>query len=270
MPPTQTEERYVSEAVELVDRMRAAKVPLRIMAGCGVRIHCPEHTQLHLEKMQRKIMDIDFVTLSKFKKDLEKSLEGLGYTRQLAKFGLDRDIYVNVAKEITVDLFYDSLRMCHVIPFTDRLENDYPTVTLADLALQKLQIVKINEKDIMDLIVLFLEHEVGKTDKETIHGSYIAKLLSADWGFYYTVTENIKKSRESAEDRYKDKLSPEELQLFQERTKQLLDMIDSEPKSMKWKLRQKVGTKSVWYNEVEEKERGTLAEYLMKKAELEN
>lgn len=179
------------------------------------------------------------------------------------KFEADRDIYENKTKRITLDVFYDRLNMCHSIDFVDRIENDFPTVTLADLVLQKLQIIEINDRDAKDIIVLFLEHKVGDTDEETIDGKYIAKLLSNDWGFYYTLTENIKKSNNLALKYPKDMLSAQELDLFQARTGKMLSMIEREPKSFKWKMREKIGTKTIWYNEVEEKERGTLAEYLI-------
>jgi hypothetical protein len=260
-----TDEQFLAEAVDLVQHMKNANISLRIMAGCAVRIHCPAHVQLHQVKMQRNIRDIDFATLSKHKKRLEPLLAGLGYSPQVAKFGLDRDIYENKAKGIILDIFFDRLNMCHVIELADRLENDSPTVSLADLVLQKLQIVQINERDLKDLLVLFLEHEVGETDKETVDGKYIAKLLSNDWGFYYTVTENLKKSRSVSVKKYGDMLSPEERQTFEMRTGKLLSMIEAQTKSLKWRMREKVGTKSIWYNEVEEKERGTLAEYLIKK-----
>jgi len=260
-----TDEKFVSEATQIVERMKNANIPFRIMAGCAVRIHCAGHTQLHQVKMQRNIRDIDLVTLRKYKKQAEAQLLEIGYSPQLVKFEMDRDIYEKAAEGITLDVFYDRLDMCHSIDFVDRLEHDFPTIALADLVLQKLQIIELNERDAKDIIVLFLEHEVGKTDTETINGKYIAKLLSNDWGFYYTVTQNIKKSNDLALKYSKDMLPPNELQVFQARTAQLLSMIETEPKSFKWNMRQKVGTKMIWYNEVEEKERGTLAEYLINK-----
>lgn len=260
-----TDEQFLAEAIELVHRLKDVNIPLRIMAGCAVRIHCPAHAQFHKVKMQRNIRDIDFITLGKHKKQLEPLLNELGYSPQLAKFGMDRDIYEHKAKRITLDIFYDKLNMCHTIDFVNRLENDFPTISLADLVLQKLQIIEINERDVRDLLVLFLEHEVGENDKETIDGKFIARLLSNDWGFYYTVTENIKKSNSIVLKQYRDMLSPEEHQIFETRTGRLLSVIEAQPKSVKWRFRQKVGTKSIWYNEVEEKERGALAEYLMKK-----
>ncbi|HKM51163.1 MAG TPA: hypothetical protein VJZ75_08295 [Candidatus Bathyarchaeia archaeon] len=260
-----SDERFVAEAIDIVQRMKSTNIPLRIMAGCAVRIHCGEHVQLHQVKMQRNIRDIDLVTLRKYKKQLEAPLAAIGYSPQLVKFESDRDIYENKATGTTLDIFYNRLNMCHSIDFVDRMEIDFPTVSLADLVLQKLQIIEINERDAKDVIVLFLEHKVGESDRETINGKYIAKLLSDDWGFYYTVTENIKKNNNLALKYSEDMLSPQELRLFQTRTGQLLSMIDTEPKSFKWKMRQKIGTKTRWYSEVEEKERGTLAEYLINK-----
>ena len=260
-----TDEQFVSEAIDLVERARDANIPFRIMAGCAVRIHCSNYAQFHQLKLKRNIRDIDIVTLSRHKKEIEPLFLRLGYDPQVTKFGMDRDIYENSKKGIILDLFFDRLVMCHTIDFVGRLENDFPTITLADLVLQKLQIVEINERDVKDLLVLFLEHEIGETDNGIIDGKYLARLLSNDWGFYYTVTENIKKSNSIVRKNYSDLLSDGERQLFEARTAKLLAMIEAEPKSFKWRMRQKVGTKSIWYNEVEEKERGTLAEYLIKK-----
>lgn len=52
-----TDEQFLSEANDLVVRMKNANIPLRIMAGCAVRIHCPAHVELHQAKMQRNIRD---------------------------------------------------------------------------------------------------------------------------------------------------------------------------------------------------------------------
>ena len=60
-PPT--DEKFVSEATQIVERMKSAKVPFRIMAGCAVRIHRAGYTHLHQVKIQRNLRDIDFITL---------------------------------------------------------------------------------------------------------------------------------------------------------------------------------------------------------------
>jgi hypothetical protein len=125
---------------------------------------------------------------------------------------------------------------------------DDPTIPLADIVLEKLQIVEINPKDIKDLILLFLEHDVGDVDKETINGKYIAELLSKDWGFYYTSTINLKKVT-SLMGQYLE-LSSDESKTIHQSVDKLLAMIENQPKSMGWKMRSRVGTKQKWYTEV--------------------
>jgi len=153
---------------------------------------------------------------------------------------------------VKVDVFYDKLAMCHEIDFTRRLEVDYPTISTADIILEKTQIVKINEKDVKDLIILFAEHELGSNDNHMINSPYISKLLAKDWGFYYTVTTNLKLVRDQFLDKWKEPSVQEYLNNVKSRVDELLKQIESEPKSMGWKMRQSIGTKKKWYKDVEE------------------
>ena len=158
-----------------------------------------------------------------------------------------------------VDIFFDKLNMCHVVSWEKvRLEIDSPTLSLADLMLEKLQIVHINEKDVIDVMMLLREHEVGNHDKEVVNGAYISQIMAKDWGFYYTSTSNLKNVK-SHLGNY-DVLSLSDREVISGRIDNLLDMIEKEPKSVGWKLRAKIGTKKQWYNDVEEVER---AEHLM-------
>ena len=69
---------------------------------------------------------------------------------------------------------------------------------MSDLLLQKLQIVQINDKDLKDAMLLFLAAPVGDGDQNMINQKYIGKLLSDDWGFYFTSTANLQKIKESS------------------------------------------------------------------------
>jgi hypothetical protein len=116
--------------------------------------------------------------------------------------------------------------------------------------LEKMQIVKINEKDIKDSIILLREHDVSDSDKETVNCVYISNLLSKDWGFYYTVTMNLNKIK-TLLPRY-NVLSDEDKSIVNQRVEKLIAKIEEAPKSMKWKLRARRGTSQKWYREVEE------------------
>ena len=130
-----------------------------------------------------------------------------------------------------------------------RLEVDEPTIPLAELFLEKTQIVEITAKDLKDLIITFLAHDVaGTDDDDAVNGAYIAKMLSDDWGFYYTVTENIKKFVDFVPS--VDEIDQNQKDLVIARAKKLHQMIEDEPKSRGWKRRAKVGTKQRWYKYV--------------------
>jgi len=62
-----------------------------------------------------------------------------------------------------IDIFYEKLDFCHVIYWKDRLDVDHPSIPLAEMLLEKMQIVQINEKDIIDTIMLLLEHSLATT-----------------------------------------------------------------------------------------------------------
>jgi hypothetical protein len=151
------------------------------------------------------------------------------------------------------DIFFDKLEMNHMIPFTDRLEVDSLTIPLVDMLLEKMQIVHINEKDIIDTIMLLREHVIGDGSPETIDKRYLAALLSDDWGFYHTVTTNLK----NVEDRLTiyPELSAEDQKDISSKIETLLEVLEKEPKSLAWKLRSRMGTKTKWYRDVEEMRR---------------
>jgi hypothetical protein len=111
-----------------------------------------------------------------------------------------------------------------------------------------MQIVKINEKDVKDSIVLLSEHDVGDGDKEILNIRYVADLLSQDWGLYYTVTENLKKVKHFL-NAYPSLAEQGKVDV-DSRIENILRAVENEPKSLGWKVRAKVGTKKKWYTEV--------------------
>jgi len=252
-PPAET---FLSEAQELVEIAKQRGLLLRIMGALAIRLHSKEYVELHkkLKRLgEREFTDIDFMTLGKQRREVRKLLEEKGYKIDpmvLGLFGYKRHIYHNPKNNINVDVFFDKLEMCHTIDFKNRLEVDYPTISLADLLLEKMQIVHINEKDIKDTIVLLRAHNVSDNDKETVNAKYIAKLLSKDWGFWYTVTTNLKKL-EKFLNKY-DALTNEDRKDVSAKIYTLMEYIDKEPKSIGWRLRARTGPRKKWYRDVEE------------------
>jgi hypothetical protein len=251
-------------ALDIVNAAEAKGIHLRLLGAVAFRIHCPVYQGLQVS-MKRVLTDLDFAAYYKQEKAIDKFFIGeLGFDSQTAALTpglmLGRKIYNDPTDERPhIDIFFDKLNMCHVVSWEKgRLTIDNPTLSLADLMLEKLQIVHINEKDVIDVMMLLREHEVGNHDKEVVNGAYISQIMAKDWGFYYTSTSNLKNVK-SHLGNY-EALSLGDRDIISGRIDQLLDMIEKEPKSVGWKLRARVGTKKQWYNDVEEVER---AEHLM-------
>ena len=139
-----------------------------------------------------------------------------------------------------------------MIYWADRLEVDSPTIPLAEMLLEKMQIVQINEKDVIDTIMLLLEHPLGDIDKETINIKRIAELCSTDWGLWRTTTMNLDKVRQLAHGY--EQLKDEHKAHVESQVASALERIEKEPKSLAWRLRARVGDRVKWYKEVDEVE----------------
>lgn len=242
-----------TEALRIIAVAEKKGVPLKLIGGMAVKLHSGRWGQFLEAVMQRYPADLDFMTLSKFRVGTIEILQGLGYAPMRTIMPqADRIILVD-KHDMHVDVFFDKLTMCHVIDFRDRLEIDSQTISLSDILLSKLQIVKINEKDIKDVMILLREHDVGNQENETINGVYISKLFANDWGFHHTATTNLRLVRDRLKDNhYKSIFKEEDVTDMRNKIDELLDMIEKEPKSMAWKIRARSGPKKKWYQDVEE------------------
>jgi len=261
------DELILHEGMKLVDAAKEQGIIIRIMGSGAIRINSTNHAATH--KSFRQLTDIDFVAYWKQEGKVDKFFKFFGYQRlksQVTPFlFVTRRIYNDATGtgRPHIDVFFDKLEMNHTVDFRGRLEIDYPTIPLTELLLQKAQIVFINEKDIKDIIILLLEHQTGKNDEHgVINGKRIAQILSKDWGFWYTFTTNLDKVKKFL-DKYEE-FTDEQRQIVAQRVDQLREMIDKQRKTFGWKLRSRVGTKKIWYNQVEEVERAEhLEEFTM-------
>ncbi len=245
-------EHFVAEGLSIVEDAQEQGLKLRILGSLAYRIHCPANLQL-FEAMERALTDIDFSADRRQSREIKKFLVQRGYEedqRLTASTEGMRYYFEDLNNGLGVDVFYNELFFCHKIPLRDRLDLDSPTITTCDLLLEKMQIVELNLKDVKDTLVLMLEHPVVEkpTSPEEIDGGYIADLLSGDWGFYYTVNMNLDRVERFIPDF--DVLSAEQGDLILSRINDLRKLIEDAPKSRKWKLRAKVGTKKQWYQDV--------------------
>jgi hypothetical protein len=241
-----------AEVERVVGAAEAQGLSLRVLGSIGVAMHCPDAAHL-LPSFERTYADIDLAAYAREAKGLGAVLGSLGYRDDrevyIASEGA-RSIFDDPDRRLHLDVFYDRLDFCHVIPLAGRLTADRPTLPLAELLLSKLQIVRINEKDVVDTILLFLDHPLGSGDEETIDAERIARLCAADWGLWRTLSMNLEKVAALA--RTYPQLDPAQRDRVVAATGDLKRRIDEEPKPMAWRMRDRVGDRRQWWTDVDE------------------
>jgi len=270
-------EAFIQEAEKLVEEAKKKGATLRIMGGLGIAMHSREFRDFAVKLGRtgagvvkgQEYTDIDFMSYGKQRNKVKEFFAEFGYAKRkatLSSAASNRQIYYHPKGWFYIDVFFDKLLVAnHPIDFKRRLELDYPTITLTDMLLEKIQMWEaFSAKDLKDCMLLLRVHEVKeKGEKESIDASYITKLLSQDWGFWYTATTNLKKIRKFTAEI--DSLGPEigidpkqikkkDREEIAQRADTLLNRINKQPKSFGWKMRSKVGTKKRWYEPVERPE----------------
>lgn len=265
------DEELVREATAIVEEAQSQDVCLRFIGALAVYVHTlddPDTLSVfksagRLGEGKAMFTDLDLILYNKQRKDAIKLLEKRGFKPDnMANwmFGGRRLIYYHPQNKYHVDLFLDKLEFSHDVEFGEkpgsgRLELDYPTITLEDIVLEKLQIHQINRKDVIDLVVLFLGHDLGEhASKNVIDGGYISKTLADDWGFWYDATRNLESSSALAHEltSANSGITTEQSGTITDRVLTLRKMIDDTPKTKAWEKRAKIGTTKPWYREVGE------------------
>jgi hypothetical protein len=246
-------EEYLEEGRHLTEEAQKQGIILRVMGPIALHYFFPEHVDLYrrMERLgDRVFTDIDFAAYGKHRNSFVPFFESHGYElekRAAMISGGTRFIFFS-AHIPMIDLFFDKLDYNHPIDYRGRLEHHPYCVSMADLMLQKLQIVQINDKDLKDAMLLLLAGQVGESDHEMINAKYIAKIMSEDWGFYYTATQNLHKVKDATAG--VAALTEQDRKTICEKADLMLKYIEEAPKSFGWKMRAKTGTKKIWYKEV--------------------
>jgi hypothetical protein len=247
------------EALRLCRRASDRRLTLRIVGSLAILLHCPTHAGLLETQGRRPMRDIDLMAYAKEQAAIETLFTEEGWVldpiiRWSREWGVKRLIYMSPEGRFKVDVFLDQLVMSHTVDLGRRLERDDPTIPVVDLLLSKLQIHEITQNDLLDIIVLLADHELGEGTADAIDRVHLLRVLSDDWGFWYTARANLERA-EAALDAAA-KLPPDVDSVVRARIGKVREAMDTEPKSRRWRLRSAVGTRLAWYQDVDEVERG--------------
>lgn len=241
----------LDEGKRLVEAAAESGLVLRLLGALGIQYRCPGSWGI-AGRAKRTTEDIDLVGEGRRWAQLVSLFEGLGYSvdeRWAMLHGKDRLVFFHPTG-FRVDVFLDKLNMAHVLELKGRLTIHAVTVPLADLLLQKLQIVEFTSKDAVDTLVLLREHPLAE-DEDGINVPYVASLLARDWGFWHTAVKNLAHVRDEwLGDPHV--LGDGDREVVGARLEGLLGRVEVEPKSLGWKLRARVGTRVRWYQHVDD------------------
>lgn len=238
--------------LSLLQREENRDIILRLVGALAFHTKCKKFNYLHKD-LGREFTDIDFASYRKQTPRIKQFLTDCGYKEDVEVnnlFGTSRLLFHDTINHRHVDVFLDELRFSHTIDLRGRLDKDPIAIPLAELFLEKMQIAKINEKDLIDTIMLLREYDFGETDEDEINKKVILGYLTKDWGFWKTVVDNLDMLKGFV-DKY-PQLSDEDKSIVRSRIDFILNEIERAPKSFKWKMRSKIGTKMKWYQEVDE------------------
>ena len=267
-------DRLTAEAVTIIDTARRHDAQLRLIGGLAVRRYATD-----LDFMDREFSDIDFIALSSQGARLRRVVEQLGYEEnhhvtqatggaqlqylkrarllEARAHMLKRPRPLGPANATSptvdhIDIFLDVMRMDHDIDVRGRLDIDPYAISPADALLTKLQIGEMADKDVHDVIALLKDVPLsGTDDNATINVPHLAQVCARDWGIYHDVAGNLDVTTVELAGYL---LSDAEKARVGEQLATLRAAIAGQAKSLRWRLRARLGTRLPWRREVEERE----------------
>ena len=181
----------------------------------------------------RGIADVDIIVRPNHITKLENYFMGKGYAANVGVkmlYGNSRRSF-RLENNISIDVFIGNITLCQEISILERFDLSYPTITPSDLFLTKIQKINLSEKDVFD-ICFILGYDVDF--------QYIIDLSSKNWNWWKTLNTNIPfLLNKNISENNKNLLTG------------LLSKINSNEKTINWKLRNIVGERRQWYNDVE-------------------
>jgi hypothetical protein len=239
-------EDLLARARSLIEAGADEGVPMRLLGGLAVYALSPSARR---PPLARPYHDFDLAIPAKRGPAASRVLEeaGLVPDRHFNALHGARRMVFTAPEGHGVDLLIGTFEMCHALAIEDGFGANATTIAPADLLLTKLQIVAIEPKDLADAAALMLDVAPG-SGSGSVDVERFVRPLADDWGFFHTVELNLPKLRAFGE----STLAPEQASAVVDRIEALAGAMQAAPKSVRWRLRSRVGERVVWYETPEE------------------
>jgi hypothetical protein len=237
------------EALRLLTEAKERELPIRLLGGMGIKLLLGARMD---PLFSREIDDLDFITTRRASRAVERFLDDAGWEPQRrfnALHGNRRLMFYDPRTDRRVDVFVGSFQMCHSLPLLERMLVGQRTLPAAELLISKLQIVRMNAKDMGDLYALLNGLQVAEHDHDAINAAAIAKLTGADWGLHHTCELSLARLLTGL---CAGALPEEHAARIAGRVRRLQQALQEAPKSRAWRVRARIGEHKRWYEEPEE------------------
>ncbi len=246
-PPGEvTAEELLEAAADLVAAGSDAGVRMRLLGGIAV-YHLTSSSRE--PPLKRRYHDFDIVVPHKAGAATGRVFGTLGYKPDShfnALHGAHRMIFRS-SRGFVVDVLVGTFQMCHRLELGHDLPDAGLTIDPSDLLLTKLQIVEIEEKDLQDSAALLCDLAVSD-QRPSISRERFIRPLAGDWGFFHTVERNLPRVAEYG----RTHLDRSRAEAVAQSATALEQAMGEAPKSVKWRMRARVGEKVTWYELPEE------------------
>jgi hypothetical protein len=241
----------MAEAMDLISAAGEQGITVRLLGGMAVRVLCPDFPP----RPSAGLQDIDLASVTSSRKALQNFLIAQGHQPDKnfnALYGHKQMYFVSALSGRPIDVLIDKLCMCHELEFSGRITRMPYTLDPVDVLLSKLQIVKLNEKDVRDIVYLLSGYPVRDgTAAGTISLELFRPVVADDWGWWRTVTMNLDKVSGLVTDK-PELVPPGATYDPAAQAATLLAAANDVPKSRRWKLRARIGERVRWYQDPEE------------------
>jgi len=226
-------ENIIDLATKTIVLLQSNQVTARIYGGVAVGINCPSFVD-----KSRIYKDIDIVCRYSELKKLRMVLLSNGYVEKDESQFIKHKRQCFVKNGILLEFVFDELNYCHRIVLKNRLKDSYPTISISDLFLSKIQNVNLSTFDILDICALLAEYDLT----ENQYFERISDILSHDYGFYKTTIQNLD---------FIGQHLPDDLLQITGTIELLKTKITGKRKSIRWFFNKMLINNNIWYNIVE-------------------
>jgi hypothetical protein len=225
-----------ARAHSLLESARAAEVPAAALGGVAFQLLCPSARPGG--RYHRSLADIDLATTARARRSLDALATAAGFVPDEPfnrMNGASRMRYED-ADGSHLDVFVDEFRLCHVLTWGKHLPVGQLTLPLAELLLTKLQVVRLEPKDVSDLLALFTDRWPEILGEK----ARLNEIVRNDWGLWRTARGSLETLA----------ATPDEVAAG--RAAELLEHWRQVPLGTKARMRAAVGDRVRWYEEPEE------------------